>query len=230
MPNPNRNQKTVPKEEKEKMDQGAKLRKEKDDNDLMTLKRAERELFEKEKENLPVLLESRLQAIETALATELDDITGLTEPRIHQLIARNANGLVGYSAKELMIVFEAYRDLIVKINEKVLFAPTMKNFCAFAGFSTHTFKNYLQSPDEEKRNVAQMVEDYISDMSLAGAKMRRFEPASTIYELKSVHGQAEAVNPQFVNLGNQVNVNSILERIAQIKSGKVIEADFKEKK
>jgi hypothetical protein len=230
MPNPNRNQKVVDKEEREKIQQGAKLRKEKDDNDLMTLKRAERELFEKEKENLPVLLESRLQAIETALATELDDITGLTAPRIHQLISHKSNGSVSYSAKELMIVFQAYQDLIVKINQRALFAPSMKNFCAFAGFSTHTFKNYLQSPDEEKRNVAQMIEDYLSDMILDGAKMRKFDNSSAIYELKSVHGQAEAVNPQFVNLGNQVNVNSILERIAQIKSGKVIEADFKEKK
>jgi hypothetical protein len=75
-----------------------------------------------------------------------------------------------------------------------------------------------------------MIEDYLSDMILDGAKMRKFDNSSAIYELKSVHGQAEAVNPQFVNLGNQVNVNSILERIAQIKSGKVIEADFKEKK
>lgn len=230
MPNPNRNQKSIPKEEREKIQQGAKLRKEKDDTDLLTLKQAERALFEKEKENLPVLLEQRLQAIETALENELDEITGLTAPRIHQLISHKTNGSVGYSAKELMVVFQAYQDLIVKINKRALFAPSMKNFCAFAGFSTHTFKNYLQSPDEEKRNVAQMIEDYLSDMILDGAKMRKFDNSSAIYELKSVHGQAEAVNPQFVNLGNQVNLDSIMKRIEQIKGGKIVDAEFKEKK
>lgn len=220
-------------DEKDKMVEGNSERREKDNKDKLSIKRAEQEIFNREKDNLPLVLKQRLEVIETALEKELADVNGLKSARIHQLISRQAyysiSSTTGYSAQELFIVFQVYQDVIDKINQKVLFIPSQKNFCSFAGFSTNTYKNYLQSPDDDKRNVMQMVDDYISDLIIDASKMRKTDNSSSIFELKALHQMAEAVNPQVINLGGQINVDQVLDRIAQIKQGNVIDADFKEK-
>ena len=215
--------------EKELLKEGMERQREIDEEDRKAILEADSAIFAKEQQNLPQLLEQRIASLELALEEELEDIKGLKAARIHQLIGRNTNGLAGYSAKELNIVFEAYKNMIVMINKHTLYVPSMKNFCAFAGFSTITYKNYLQSPDDEKRNVMQMIEDYITDINIDASKMRRTDNATTIFELKSTHGQVEAVAPQQINFGGQVSVSEIMNRISQIKQGKVVDADFKEK-
>ena len=229
MPRPSRNQKVMSDNEKELLKEGMERQREIDEEDRKAILEADSAIFAKEQQNLPQLLEQRIASLELALEEELEDIKGLKAARIHQLIGRNTNGLAGYSAKELNIVFEAYKNMIVMINKHTLYVPSMKNFCAFAGFSTITYKNYLQSPDDEKRNVMQMIEDYITDINIDASKMRRTDNATTIFELKSTHGQVEAVAPQQINFGGQVSVSEIMNRISQIKQGKVVDADFKEK-
>jgi predicted Fe-S protein YdhL (DUF1289 family) len=186
---PNNNQKVISKGERDKILEGAKIKKEVDSKDKMTIKQAEKAIFEKDKLNLPQLLEQRLNEIETVLENELKDIVGLKSARIHQLISRqsllNTSSMMGYSAKEMFIVYQSYQQLVEKINKFTLFIPSQKNFCAFAGFSTLTYKNWLQNSDEEKRNVMQMIDDYISDMLLDASKMRKSDAATSIFVAKA---------------------------------------------
>jgi hypothetical protein len=232
MINPNRNQKVVGVDEREKMKEGTKKQKEKNEIDKIAIKNAEKEIFERDKANLPTILKERMMSLELALEQGLEG-NGLTSARIHQLISRqtyySGNNMIGYSPKELFIVYQAYTEMIDKINQYKLFVPSIKNFCAYAGFSSNTFENYLQSPDDEKRNVAKMIEDYISDMITDASKMRKTDNATSIYELKSVHKQVEATNPITINHTNQMNVSDILSRVEAIKKGQVIEGEFKEK-
>ena len=232
MPNPSRNQKVVSVDEREKMKEGTKKQREKNEIDKIAIKNAEKRIFEQDKANLPTLLKERMTSLELALEQGLEG-NGLTSARIHQLISRqtyySGNNMIGYSAKELFIVYQAYTQMIDKINEYKLFVPSIRNFCAFAGFSSQTFDNYLQSPDDEKRNVAQMIEDYISDMLSDGSKMRRIDNATTIHELKSIHKQVEATAPITINHTNQLNTSDILARVEAIKKGQVIDGEFTEK-
>ena len=229
----NRNQKVVSDEEKEKISQGAKKRVEKEAEDKLVIKNAEKVIFEKSKANLPSILSDKINEIEKSLQEELSDYNGLKSARIHQLISRqtyySGNALIGYSAKELFIVFECYKVMVDKINQYTLFVPSLKNFCAFAGFSLNTFKNHLQSPDDEKRNIAQMIDDYISDVAMDSAKMRRTDASITQFEMKSVHGMVEANAPIQVQHTTMVNLDKIRERLNEIK-GVVIEGEFSEKK
>ena len=229
---PNNNQKVISKGERDKILEGAKIKKEVDSKDKMTIKQAEKAIFEKDKLNLPQLLEQRLNEIETVLENELKDIVGLKSARIHQLISRqsllNTSSMMGYSAKEMFIVYQSYQQLVEKINKFTLFIPSQKNFCAFAGFSTLTYKNWLQNSDEEKRNVMQMIDDYISDMLLDASKMRKSDAATSIFVAKAEHQMAEAVNPQIVQHTGQVNLDQVFSRIEAIKKGEVIDVEFKE--
>lgn len=220
-------------DEKKKLKEGYELKKEQDTKDKLTIKQAEKVLFDREKENLPQVLEQRLNELEIALEHELDDIVGLKAARIHSLISRQSltstSSLVGYSPKELFIVYQAYQQLVEKINRFTLFIPSIKSFCAFAGISTNTFKNYLQNPDEEKRNVAQMVDDYISDMLLDASKMRKTDASTSIFVAKAEHGMTEAVNPQSIQHTTQIDLGQVFSRIEEIKKGVVIDGEFKEK-
>ena len=229
----NKNRKTIPKEELESMQEGSKLAKEQQTKDKNAIKKAEKQMFDRDKANLPQVLEQRLQEISTVLESELESTIGLKAPKIHRLISRqsiaNTSSMIGYSTKELYIVYESYQQLVEKINEFTMFVPSIKSFCAFAGFSTNTFKNMLQSPDEEKRNVAQMIDDYISDMLLDGSKMRKIDASTAIFTAKSEHGMTEATNPQVIQYESKVDLNNVFDRINQIKSGKVVDAEFKVK-
>lgn len=233
MANVNRNQKVMGEKEKDILKGNVKVKQEKDIKDKETIKQAEIRIFEKSKETLPELLKQRLEVIETAIATELKEFSGLKETRIHQLISRQSlystNAMIGYSPKELMIVFEAYKEVIVKVNEIVLFVPSMSNFCAYAGFSTITFKNNLVSPDEEKRNAYNMINDYIIEMTLSASKMRKTDASSSIFELKSVHQMSEATQAQVITVNHIEDVGQIMNRINEIRKGsKIIDVEFNE--
>lgn len=128
-----------------------------------------------------------------------------------------------------MIVLEAYTKMITMINKTQLYVPSIAGFCSFAGFSTTTFEhNYLQSPDEDKRNSAQMVKDYITNMMLDAGKMRRTDASVTIHESKAILKNVEAQAPQIIQYSQNVDPLSILEKVNRI-TGKFVEADYKEK-
>jgi len=227
MPNPNNNQKKISEDEREKISEGTRKKREKLAETKEAIEQAEIEIFEREKANLPSLLESRLQVIETALVKELEDYQGLKSALIHEVIASSHKNT--YKAKELEIVIEAYKKMITMINKNQLYVPTLASFCSFAGFSTITFEHsYLQSPDEDKRNTAQMIKDYVSDMTLDAGKMRRTDASVTIHESKAILKNVEAQAPQIIQYTQNVDPNAILEKVNQIRQG-VIDAEYKEK-
>lgn len=230
---PKRNQKIVGVEEREKMKEGANVKKEKLEETKQAISKAEVSLFEKSKENLPQVLESRLKEIETALSNELQGYgTGLVSALIFDVISKqtfmSTNHMVGYTSKELMVVFDAYRKLVVSINKKHLFVPDIANFCAYAGISSQTFSNYLVSPDDEKRSAATMVRDYLSSLSLDAGKMNRTNPMVTVHESKAIYKNVEAQAPSIIQFSSQIDLKSMQEKIDRI-SGKAIDAEYKEK-
>ena len=58
-----------------------------------------------------------------------------------------------YTTEQLQIVFEYYRQAMVKINRQKKYPPSKENFCAFAGISTTTYNQYLMSPEENKQEL-----------------------------------------------------------------------------
>ena len=228
MNSPNMNQKVIDEDERDKINEGIKKRKEQDRNYLAELNKAEKKIVKKEMEKLPQLLENRLNEIVSVLEENLENHKGLTSTVIHKLISRRNIGLVGYSSKELFILLEAYQELINKINEKILYIPSIGSFCSFAGISSSTYKSYLNSQDEAKREAMTMIDDYIKQMLLDSSKMRKTDAATSIFVAKAEHSMTEAISPNLINYNNQVSLESVNSLIDRIK-GNIIEADFTEK-
>lgn len=110
-----------------------------------------------------------------------------------------------YSAVELLIVLEFYSDQIEKINEKTLFPPQLEQYCRLLGISTNTFKqSYLNSNDDNLRNAAQQVVDFISMTLSYGGMTRQIDNTAQIFVQKSSLNRKDNEQPVVNNNTNNL--------------------------
>ena len=128
-----------------------------------------------------------------------------------------------YNATELAMVFDYYKQFIEKINEIQTFLPTKKNFCSFIGISSATYDNYKQSDDAEKREVVQMIDDYITDLQLTASQNGEVKEITTIFRTKAEHGMVEASAPVVIQHKSEVNFDKIQAQIDAVNRGRSID-------
>jgi len=223
-----KNAKVMSDEEKKIISDSSIERKENKLNDERAVKRAQERVFEKEKMNLPILIEERMTALANGLANDIT-VKGLSAPAIYKLLAWQGISTVrkGYSASELIVAKEAYQKAVCMINEKVHYVPSISSFCAFVGISSATYKNYMQSPDEDKRDAILMIDDYIKGVMLDAATTRNADSVMATFRGKSEHGMTEANAPIVVEYRNAPDIEEIRRKV---KGLTVLDAEFKENK
>ena len=185
------------------------------------VKAGEKSILEEFKNNLPEYLECRLQALTLEIASR-EEVQGLSTIEINELL--RPHGLIGqplkYTAEELNIVFEYYRQAIVAINKKVKYPPSKGSFCAFADISTATYNNYLRSPDENIQEVILRINDYLVDTTLTSAQLKEIDNITTMFRGKAEFGLVEAQSPIVVEHRSETDMNKISAMIQQLKQGK----------
>lgn len=146
----------------------------------------------------------------------------LSDMEIRTLL--NSKNIIGNSYKfnttELVILFEYYKNFILEINKVTPFLPTKKNFCSFIGISSNIYNNWRQSDDEERREIMQMIDDYITDIQLSAAQAGKVKEISTIFRSKAEHGMVEAQAPIVFEHRTEANINKIREQINAINNGR----------
>lgn len=128
-----------------------------------------------------------------------------------------------YNNTELAILFDYYKQFIIKINEVQYYLPTKKNFCSFAGISSTTYDNYKQSDDSERREIMQMIDDYITDLQLTASQNGDIKEVSTIFRGKTEHGMVEATAPIVIQHKAETNINKIKAQIEALNKGRSLE-------
>lgn len=100
-----------------------------------------------------------------------------------------------YSELEILIVLEFYQEQMLELNKTNMFPPQLEQYCRLLGISTNIFKKeYLNSSDEEMRNAAQQVIDYIaSGLSYAGMT-RQVDSTSQVFVQKSSLNRTDREN------------------------------------
>ncbi len=198
----------------------------------MLVKAGEKSILEEYKKELPQKLDARLNEIAEQLE-ERKEVQGLSTIEINEIL--RPHNLIGYpqkyTAEELKIVFEYYRQAIVAINKKVKYPPSKGSFCAFADISTCTYNNYLMSPDESMQDVIMRINDYLTDTTLTSAQLKEIDNITTMFRSKAEFGMVEAVNPIVVEHRSETDMNKISAMIQQLKQGKslkTIELDKKD--
>lgn len=219
MPTPKGEKRTE--ETKKKMQKSVDRRIVKEQEKRTELKKLESKLIEKEyKEGLSDYLEQRLFDLKHKL-NHIDHEKKLNIIEIDKLIrGKNLIGSTLYSAEELAILFDYYRNFICEINKIARYIPSKKNFCGFASISSSTYDNYLINGDSQKIEVMRMIDDYITDISLSLAQSKEIDNATTIFRSKAEHGLVEATAPIVIKNEVEINLDEIKEQVQALKAGK----------
>ena len=85
-----------------------------------------------------------------------------------------------------------------------------------------------------RREVMNRIDDYIVDTSLHLSVQKKTDNYTTVFRAKAQHGMVEQSAPIIVEHRTAPDRNEMLDKISGIREkygiGKVVDADFKEKK
>lgn len=226
--------------------------------DKFELKALEKMFVENKVENLDVLIAEKtkqfqkdLEEVKSKLYTKSIDKDGkitikedkkLKNPLIlNNYFLKSINPYKNvspeYTAESLNMVFDLYCDILTEVNVNIgTMPPSISSFCKFAGISTATFKGYKSNPEEDMRNVVDMIEDYCYDTSVAMSQNGYLKERATVYRMKSEQEKMEKEQQKVVIHAKSVNLGEIQEKVKRIQElkkfnnkSKVINADFEEK-
>lgn len=189
------------------------------------------QIMEEYKKKLPQELSKRLDMIITQISVQ-EEVQGLSSIEINEIL--RPHNLIGsnpkYSADELRIIFDYYREALIAINRKYKYPPSKENFCAFAGMSTVTYNKYLQSPNEEMQELMLMIDDYIRENMLTSAQIGETKEITTMFRGKTAHGMVEAQSPIVVEHRSETDMSQINKMIEAVKAGKSLRSIELDKK
>ena len=191
-----------------------------------------KEIQESTKKTLLSNIYIKAEEVSKELEKVLDDTSGLTSAQIFNLITNRCVSPVDiitkktYTAEELAIAFQLYKEMIAKINEKVTFPPNKLTFCQLLGISSATYNNYKEDP--EKADVMQIIDDYILGNILTSAQVGQLEKITSIFAAKAQHGLVEATTPVVIKHEKEMDIETIKKKMSEIKRN-AIEVDYEEK-
>ena len=110
-----------------------------------------------------------------------------------------------YSASELDVILDYFKQCIKEMNEYELFPPTKEQFCNLCGMSTEMFTQYKNGSSPEIREVLLRVEDYIANYLNISGLTRKTDTVTGIFIQKSSLGRKEATEPTV-----QINNNNLV--------------------
>lgn len=147
------------------------------------------------------------------------------------LSAKNAFGISPkYNNTELELLFKYYQEFILKVNEIQSYRPTKQDFCAFAGITTQVYNNWLKSDDDERREIMQRIEDYITDIMLTEAQNGEIKEITTMFRAKTEHGYVEAQAPVVIEHKSEIDMDKMKKQLEAIEQGKSLQTITFEKK
>lgn len=183
------------------------------------------QIMEEYKKNLPQELDRRLAIITDSIRLQVE-VGGLSSIEINEML--RPHNLIGanpkYSADQLRIIFDYYREALVVINKKYKYPPSKENFCAFAGMSTSTYNKYLTSPNEEMQELMLMIDDYIRENMLTSAQIGETKEITTMFRGKTAHGMVEAQSPIVVEHRSEIDTSQINRMIEAVKQGRSLKS------
>lgn len=195
------------------------------------IRKSKEEIFEKYRQDLPKVLEKRMEEISTQIASQIastdsEKREAISPAVVYQWIKSPifAPARSKYSAEDIQIILDNYTTMIAEINKNWTYIPTRENFCAFCGISIQQYGLWLRDTDHiERLHAMSQVELYIIDMQQSMAQTGETKEVTTIFRMKAEHGMIEAKAPQEITVKHDVSTSQIQEQIEAIKRGKSLE-------
>lgn len=123
-------------------------------------------------------------------------------------IQKPENGVFVYTAEELELFYEKYREIVAEVNEYIGTFPTsISSFCKFIGITVDTLRGYKSTNDVNLKRVIERIYEEIGDDNLFVAQLGKASERSTLFRLKSQNEMEEKKSPN-VNVSIKALVNS----------------------
>ena len=215
------------------IDKGVKETKIKRDKNKVLHRELANTMFEEAKKELIPLMQNKVNEIAKKIEELVGKDKGLITTQIELIIGNRilyeiASGTIqkSFTPEELMIGLEMYRQVIAKVNEKVVYPPSIFTFCSFIGITSTTYNNYKSDPD--RAEVIQMIEDYISGIQFTSAQIGKIKEITTIFGMKAIHGFYENPAPVIIKNDIKLDIDEIQSQLKALNKGKAIEVEYEE--
>ena len=215
------------------IDKGVKETKIKRDKNKVLHRELANTMFEEAKKELIPLMQNKVNEIAEKMEELVGKDKGLITTQIELIIGNRslyeiASGTIqkSFTPEELMIGLEMYRQVIAKVNEKVVYPPSIFTFCSFIGITSTTYNNYKSDPD--RAEVIQMIEDYISGIQFTSAQIGKIKEITTIFGMKAIHGFYENPTPVIIKNDIKLDIDEIQSQLKALNKGKAIEVEYEE--
>ena len=215
------------------IDKGVKETKIKRDKNKVLHRELANTMFEEAKKELIPLMQNKVNEIAEKMEELVGKDKGLITTQIELIIGNRslyeiASGNIqkSFTPEELMIGLEMYRQVIAKVNEKVVYPPSIFTFCSFIGITSTTYNNYKSDPD--RAEVIQMIEDYISGIQFTSAQIGKIKEITTIFGMKAIHGFYENPAPVIIKNDIKLDIDEIQSQLKALNKGKAIEVEYEE--
>lgn len=172
---------------------------------LQMTSEAKQLLFDKQRENLPKFIKKRQKEfvklledykIATIEGDQIDingtsmNVLELTD-RCFDPILYDISPSKKYSADQLTIIFDYYRNCCRELNKTTTYVPNKEDFCRLLGVSTDYFERLKYSNIIEMREVVARIKDWISSHISQGAFQEKIEKNYSIFYQKASLGRRD---------------------------------------
>lgn len=172
----------------------------------------DRYVYKNIEDNLNVVMQSATQALMSDFDLEEGSPVAYITAKVTNPLPYFAERKgVSRTALELEKAFETFKDLCIKINEKVVFSPTVNTFCNFIAISPVTFRQ-MCNENTDRGEVASIIKSYLEDNLMHNILNGKVSTVGGIFVAKANMGMRDNDNQQV----NIVNVNAETRTLEEI--------------
>ena len=117
------------------------------------------------------------------------------------------------SASDIAMYSQCFWDCVASASEKILYVPTIEQFCGLMGMSVSSFLKYRDSQDENVREMVQMIYDKFCDYYTVKGLTQELNTIMAIFTLKARYGLRDNAPQTVVNNYNPIVSDAKIEEL-----------------
>lgn len=150
--------------------------------------------------------DNKEMALQTINETDFEYYTGNTQMFVSNRVIQPLNYFKAKKGQRIDVedyekAYDAFCDIINKVNEKMPFTPIKNTFCRFIGIDTDKYNMYCKE-NSDRGEFFRKVNDNLGENVLQGMIGNRIAPVTGIFICKSNFGMRD-------NDGNTVNILNV---------------------
>jgi hypothetical protein len=108
-----------------------------------------------------------------------------------------------------------WNEIVLKVNEKTQFVPSIYHICKLLNISMETLRKYGNNGDEQMRETCAMIKDEFIEYYQQKGLTKELNDVMAMFVLKTSFGQRENDTPQIAVINNVVSPREKINKYAR---------------